>query len=226
MESRFEFDAMGFPYVFSEKSGLYFAALPLTKIQLERRLVVAPMGDDPNAWYERLLGGNPRVSWRAFRSDEVERLVATGLEPEEAVKLVKGLGSAGAREGRTPNDREWRDACAEFTQTLPQALIDALDAEPPFAMGHIARTILRRIHEARRPHSLAALMLMRGGVLEWVREASSRYSRRGFGGYGTPRMGFYPNNISPALDLPTHPSSDDALRFYGVRVVFSPGGEP
>jgi hypothetical protein len=92
----------------------------------------------------------------------------------------------------------------------------AVDAEAlkQCSLHRCAQAIMRGLVRQLRPQVWSELALLRGGVVEWVREGC------GFGGLGAPRPGFYPNTWNPQRDGPVRPLSAEArLPYFGFRLV-------
>jgi Sulfatase-modifying factor enzyme 1 len=205
---RLSSDRTGYPLIECPALGLEVALLPVTKVQFERFLAEpAAYGD---AWYERRLVENPRVSWRQFDPAVRERLWLTGVDPEEALAFARWLD-----EGfDLPTAEEWRalDQCLRETR-LPGGLLSGCALHPA------ARAILTQLLGQLRPTTWRDLALTRAGVLEWVRWED------GFGGLGAPRAAWWPNLFDPQRDEPLQPSRPGSCRYFGFRPVRRrPGG--
>lgn len=200
---RLSCDRTGFPLLEWSEAGLEVALLPVTKAQFERFL--AEPNEFGNAWYEQVLALNPRVSWRQFGPEERERLFLTGVLPEEALAFLRWLGGG----FDLPTVEEWR-AMDRWLRAAPLD-VEALTQCP---LHRSAQAIVRGLLRQSRPRVWGELALLRGGVVEWVREG------RGFGGLGAPRPGFHPNTWNPQRDAPVRPLRAEArLPYFGFRCV-------
>ena len=195
------FDRTGFPYVELKDPALAVSLLPLTKLQFEVYLAdLTPQGD---RWYEELLTLNPRISLQRFTPEQRERLFLTGLLPAEAQDFATWLGDG----YRLPTVAEWRAIYRCFQSTAFTPLV----ASP--APGVCAAALLRRLEEQSRPQTLLDFSLMRGGVVEWVRD------RNAWTGLGAPQPRFQPNLFNPLSETVPPIRLNQRLAFFGARLV-------
>ncbi|MBM4353533.1 MAG: hypothetical protein FJ109_07005 [Deltaproteobacteria bacterium] len=219
-------DRTGFPLVEIAGLGVQISLLPVMKVQFEQFLgepqrVKGDAGDGlpadtyGNEWYERLLALNPRASWRDFRYEDRERLILTGIRPEEALGFARWLGPS----FDLPRIEEWRAACVGLQAAGAFRLRTA-----GLPVGTEAAAILERLHARHGLDTWADLSLMRGGVLEWVKVGSSRKGLRcrtgphDFQGVGKPRDEFHSTTYNP-LDESVELITVNGLRLFGFRVV-------
>lgn len=193
-------DRTGFPLMALPEAGLEVALLPVAKVQFERFLATNEgMGD---AWYEAVLALHPRMSWRCFSDDDRERLFVGGVLPEEALRFARWMGQG----FDIPTVEEWR--------TAHRAL--AREAVTGSQLGRLARPadqILQGLEKQLQPKEMLGLSLMRGGMVEWVREGNR------WCGVGCPRPSLCPNVWNPLADVvrPIRPA--DRLPYFGFRLV-------
>jgi formylglycine-generating enzyme required for sulfatase activity len=200
-----QFDQIGFPFVRIEGLGLSVTLLPTTKVQFER--FIAEPNSFGDAWYEEILGINPRLSWRRPDSGPRERLFLTGVLPSEALAYASwaGIGLD------LPSVEEWRAVFRYMTRTrLAGSSVQGLDSE---RVHPAARAIVELIMAEVQPKTWGELALMRGGLIEWVREDE------GFKGFGTPRPQFLPSVFNPERDEPLFPLQNERSRYFGFRLV-------
>lgn len=195
------FDRTGFPYVELKDPALAVSLLPLTKFQFEVYLAdLTPQGD---RWYEELLTLNPRVSPQRFTPEQRERLFLTGLLPAEAEAYAAWLGDG----YRLPTVAEWRAIYQRFEST----------AFAPFATSPTpdgkATALLRRLEAQARPQTLLDFSLMRGGVVEWVRDGNT------WTGLGEPRFSFEPILWNPLKETVPPVRLNQRVAFFGARLV-------
>ncbi len=152
-------DRTGFPLVHAESLGLDVHLLPVTKVQFEAFLA------EPNAfgdtWYEEVLQGNARCSWRGFCNTQRERLFITGVLPGEAEVFATWLGSG----FRLPSITEWQSICGDWSRRVPSSnFLDGFLRRSGEGASHVIRALM----SGRSATSLARRALMTEGVLEWV----------------------------------------------------------
>ena len=205
----FSWDRTGFPLL--EVVGVPGVAaahlLPVMKVQFERFLAEPnALGD---AWYEAVLAGNPRVSYRKWTEDNREQLLLTGVLAEEAVEFAKWLG-----EGfDLPKVEEWR-SIYRWLERRPFS-----DSELAMLRSHregnVAGPIVDGLAHQLRAESWCDLSMMKGGVVEWVRKG------RTYVGLGSPRCEFKPNLWNPLIpegELVPIPQGR-RIRFFGFRLI-------
>jgi hypothetical protein len=197
-------DAAGFPVVTARVIGLRFTLLPVTKYQLEEYCVAT--GGFSNAWYEEVLCVSRRASPGEPGAD-LPDMLATGLLPEEAGRVARGL----LPDGRLPTAEEWNrlDAWMRGLAPGPDAgLVDHL----PLCVGPAARAMLSGLLRDRSRRTWASLALLFRGVGEWV------VWRGGHGMMGRPpRTTWNPEHGVPVSCL--DPAHRD--RISGFRIVQS-----
>jgi formylglycine-generating enzyme required for sulfatase activity len=196
------FDQTHFPLLAVEEADVEIHLLPITKQQFEQ--FVTASGPLEQARYEKLLALNPAISPDSFSAEERERLFVTGILPGEALAFAQWLG-----EGfDLPTVKEWRAVYAALKRTsLPRHDLAADLADSP------AGAILARLTRQMLSHLMLDISLMRGGLVEWVRQ------RRSWVGLGAPRPEFQPNLWDP-LDHEIKPLQlDQRLPYFGFRLI-------
>jgi len=197
-------DHTGFPLIAVPEAGIEMQLLPVAKVQFERFLAGPDgLGD---IWYEAALAVHARVSWRSFSDEDRERLFLGGVLPAEGARFAAWMG----RGFDLPTLAEWRAACRALpAEVLTSAKLAALRSH----LGPVACAVLDRLLDQLQPSTLLGLSLMRGGLVEWVRDG------RAFCGLGSPRPEFCPNVWDPFSDMvrPIRPA--DRLPYFGFRLV-------
>ncbi|HOF88396.1 MAG TPA: SUMF1/EgtB/PvdO family nonheme iron enzyme [Armatimonadota bacterium] len=201
----FSCDRTGFPLVQIPGTALRLHLLPVSKVQFERYLAEpGAVGDD---WYSAVLAVNPRASYRAAGDADRERLLLTGILPDEAVHFARWLGPG----FDLPTADEWRrgycalSSCYTWQAELDRALAQAAPA---------ARELVGTLRRLLNPAPLHQLALMEGGVLEWVRDGAR------WAGYGKPRPACYEVICEPLSCPPVTPMrAAERLPFFGFRAV-------
>src|SRR5207249_832526 len=119
-----------------------------------------------NAWYEEVLKVNPRLSWRRPTDGDREQLLLTGVRHKEAVDFSCWLGD----DFDVPTVAEWR----KVDQFLRHRRLSEPEREALLRMARhpAARALLEHIVEQVQPTTWGELMLLSGGVFEWVRGAN------------------------------------------------------
>jgi hypothetical protein len=201
-------DRTGFPLVRFPELGLEAMLLPCAKKQFEAFLA-EPDERFGDAWYEAVLAVNPRASWRHPPAEGAERLFLTGILPEEALAFLRWLGDG----FDLPTIAEWR----AIDLGLGRQPLDADGLERGLAgCCPAARALVTHV-QARRPRTWGDLALLRGGLVEWVRDG------REFGGMGSPPAPLLPNIFNPQMpgDV-VRPFPGRRVRFLGFRAVRRP----
>ena len=195
-------DPSGFPLIAVAESGLEVHLLPVTKVQFERFLA------EPNAfgdtWYEQILPGNPRIPPHGLTTENREGLFLSGVLPGEALAFARWLGE----DYDLPPVQEWRAAYAAL-QGAPLYLPPLLSQCPARPVGPILEGLVAQLC----PSSLLDLSLMRGGLVEWVRQDS------GWAGLGSPRPAFQPNLWDPLAETVRPIRPGERVPYFGFRLV-------
>lgn len=210
---QWSFDRAGYPLAVLPDLGWSVHLLPVAKAQFERVLAeprpVSAGAEFGDAWYEHLLEVSPRVSPHRVTNDDLEMLFATGLEPGEGEKAARWFGPG----FELPRVDVWR-AIDDALHNEPirgddwTALIQAPD------LVRSARLVLERVFELRRPSTWGQAMLLKDGLLEWVRTGPKAY-----GGLGRPRSSFSQLILNPQRDAPVRPIRSGRHRQFGIRLT-------
>ena len=196
------FDRCGFPLVALPHLWLEVQLLPVTKVQFERFLAEA--GTWGSGRYEDLLRLLPASPYDAFADAEREGLFLGGVLPEEALHYARWLG-----EGYDlPTVEEWRQAALALAGR-PAPTAEELAAWP----AGPARTIVEQLLVQLPARTLLNLSLMRGGLVEWVREGA------GWAGLGAPRPAFKEHLWDPFHDVIRPVRPGERVRYVGFRLV-------
>lgn len=215
-------DRAGFPMLWCEEVGAYVHWLPVTKIQFEYFLCAAPDAYFDAAWYDQVLGLNPRVSPWGVAADNYWGALLTGVRPSEAQRFASWCGDG----YRLPTEDQWSDlfhalgnkpAVKEPASLLLESCSDRV-RELLQRLDATARQVAERM---RSGPSLASQMLLRFGVMEWVRVGSppTTWSTK-----GEPIPDFCGNLAvleRPAEPLATDPESS-RFASAGFRLLWSP----
>ena len=201
-------DRTGYPVLELPAARRAVHLLPVAKRQFERFL--AEPGSFGDAWYEALLTVSPRLSLAEATPANYEPLFAGGLFPAEAEQFARWLGDG----FDLPPAADWRDAYSEMLQQpFDAAEVEALQNDA--AVHPNARALVGWVMQNLKPQNWAELGLMRGGLLEWVRERQGT-----FGGFGVPRNEFQVVIVNPERDSPVRPVyADRRYRYFGFRLA-------
>ncbi len=199
------FDRTGFPLGLSPEAEVEFHLLPVTKLQFEEFLA------EPNgygdAYYERLLALNPRTSLRKLRDHNLEGAFVTGVYPEEALAFAEWLGDG----YDLPTVEEWRALHETFAPEV--SLVDDASRLIPTEACAEARQILSLLAEERQWATMREVLMLRDGLVEWVRDGDA------FVGLGSPRGRFQPNLWDPSRDVVRPLQPRERYFFFGFRLV-------
>ena len=208
-------DRTEFPWLKLSELNIDVSLLPVTKPQFERFLA-EPYTIKPekfsNAWYQKVLDLNPRISWHQFSLHEREKIFLTGIQPDEALAYLQWLGI----EYDLPTVNEWRKidrllATLKIPTDFPE-LLNTVGA------SQVARRILIQLFKQLKPDTWGKLALMREGVLEWVRKSNNLQK---FVGLGKPRWEFYQTLYDPQQKF-VEPLHHEGLRYFGFRPIRRP----
>lgn len=203
-------DRSGFPVIELPEIGLAAHLLPVSKRQIERFMAeprtTAVYGDE---WYESVLAVLPRVALCDASMDQYEALFLGGVLPEEAEPFARWLGT-GYDLPRADSWRKLDEALNDEPLTVADA--EALRNDERFARS--ARELLGWWLDHRQPQTWGELALLRGGLLEWVKDGV-----KDRGGLGRPRKEFRNILINPQRDAPARPIQNRRLAYFGFRLV-------
>lgn len=195
-------DRANFPLIAVERAGVEVQLLPVTKLQFEQ--FVTETGEVSQGQYQEMLALNPAASPDQFTVDEREQLFVTGILPEEALAFARWLG-----EGfDLPTVKEWRGIYAAL-RSVPPPRHNLLTDMVTGAAG----TILKKFSTQLNIRSMRDYALMRGGLVEWVRQDKELV------GLGIPRPEFHPNLWDPLTDVIKPIRLDERVPYFGFRLV-------
>jgi hypothetical protein len=200
-------DRTGYPVLELPRLGWAVQLFPVAKPQWERFLAEPrSLGD---AWYEEVLKISPRAGVRQAKLSAYEDVFMAGIHANEAERFAVWLGSG----FQIPDVDVWR----AIDRSLLEESIDPefLSAVRSLNGLHVnAFRLLDFLLEARKPHDWGDLILMRNGLLEWVRTGPKSY-----GGLGAPRQEFHPLLMNPQHHAPVKPLKNERLGYFGCRLV-------
>ncbi len=209
------YDRTGFPVLALPALGLAVHLLPVAKAQFERFLaepVFEPeTGRYGDLWYEKILDVSPRIRPRDVRAADFESLFLAGILPAEIDRFVQWLG-----EGfELPDVKSWREIDGAI-RDQPLHPDDVAMLRSDLSLNRQARALIEAIIRVRNPETWGQLMLLEGGLLEWVRQGP-----QAFGGLGRPRAEFQKLILNPQRDAPVRPVREGRYRYFGFRLVRS-----
>lgn len=195
-------DRTNFPIAIVEEAAVEVQLLPVTKVQFEDFVTAPTLVNEER--YQEMLALNPAVSPEAFTKDNREQLFVSGILPEEAIAFAHWLG-----EGfDLPTVKEWRAVLAAFRR-VPEPRHNLLTDLVEGGAG----VILKEISEQLHIRTLADYTLMRGGLVEWVRQDEDLV------GLGVPRPEFHPNLWDPLTNIIKPIRLDERVPYFGFRLV-------
>jgi hypothetical protein len=196
------FDRTNFPLLAIEEVGVEIQLLPVTKQQFEQFL--AESGAVEPAHYQEMLALQPIPPLDDPSLDQRERLFVTGILPNETKAYSRWLG-----EGfDLPTVKEWRAVYRVLKRTsLPRHHLATELGDSP------AAPILARLIQQLPSHLLLDICLMRGGLVEWVKQG------RSWLGLGEPRPHFHPNLWDPLTHEIKPLRPQERLPYFGFRLI-------
>ncbi len=195
-------DRTGFPLVVVEDAAVEVHLLPITKLQFHGFVASPTLVNETR--YQEMLALNPAVSPEAFTAENRERLFATGILPEEAIAFARWLGE----DFDLPTVREWRAIMAALRrEPTPRRNLLVDTVEGP------ARVILKKFEDQLHVRSLLDYSLMRGGLVEWVRDGKELV------GLGIPRPEFHANLWDPLVNKIRPIDINTRVPYFGLRLV-------
>jgi hypothetical protein len=212
--TKFAYDKTGFPMIYVDEVEGYVHWQPVTKVQFETFICDAPVSKFDEAWYDDILKLNKRISSRQVNGSNFWQLFITGIKPEEVEDFAAWCGE----DYQIPTSEEWKKIYNRFSKTPanPDILKD-------FKLGRRSQAILAKLEEincTRIPSSerkMSDQMVMRFGVMEWVRLIDYRQD---WGGMGQPIGGLQPTIQPPEKgpELLRNPSTS-RYHYYGFRLI-------
>ncbi len=195
-------DRTNFPIVIVEEAAVEVQLLPVTKVQFEA--FVTPPTPANQEQYLEMQALNPAASPETFTKDNREQLFVSGILPEEAIAFARWLG-----EGfDLPTVKEWRAILAALRR-VPEPRHIRLTELVKGQAGLILNKLSAQLHI----RTMADYTLMRGGLVEWVRQDMDLV------GLGMPRPEFHPNLWDPLTHVITPIRLDERVPYFGFRLV-------
>jgi hypothetical protein len=224
MDLEIKLDRVGFPTIFVSSIGMFMHWLPVTKIQIEYFLCSTSESTFNDAWYQDVLGYNPRISPGNINSSNYWESFVTGILPRDARTFARWCGES----YNLPMSKEWFDAYS-FLLTIPASedhIQQVLAAE---GLKPRVKTLIRNLETSTQQaefeldgtRTLADQMLLRLGVMEYVYRDEHRNT---YGGYGQTHSSFFPQMEVPRRDAPQHlnnPREGAQMKQYGFRLINS-----
>ncbi len=213
------YDRTGFPVLELPDLGLAVQLLPVAKVQFERFLaepVIEPTeSQEParfgDAWYERILEVWPRMRPIDATADNFEMAFLAGILPAEVDRFARWLGD----DFDLPDIQTWRD----FDEAVRDEPLDPGDLAALCSdenLSRPARAMIEAVARVRNPETWSQLMLLEGGLLEWIKQGP-----QSFGGFGRPRPEIQRLILNPQRDAPVRPIRHGRHRNFGFRLVRS-----
>jgi hypothetical protein len=205
----------------------YLHWVPVTKVQFEYFLCDRPNSRFDQTTYDTLLSLNERCSPREVQAKDYWRAFLTGIKPDEAQLFADWCRDESKDTSVVdfilPTREKWFEAYTALKAMPPIPLEEELKGLP---LKPRAKTILERLETAATPQrqdasrTLADQMLLRLGVMEWVR---CEDKQRPWGAYGQPSRKFCSQLYNLDAGKPQFvPNVDKRMGAYGFR-LWRPG---
>jgi hypothetical protein len=218
-------DRSGFPMIWLDSLGGYLHWLPVTKIQFEWFLCDQPSSRFDQAWYESILQlheCNARISPRSIQASNFWQALFTGVKPDEAEAFAQWNNDEGQGVYTLPEQAEWYNAFLELVELpeLSPAVFEDLGLSPR------SLELVRKLSDARitfagkTGRTLADQMLLRHGIMEWVRCPTPDGKGR-WGAFGQPNKTFHSHTYTLDDRQPRFPIKVEDVRLssHGFRLV-------
>lgn len=245
--NKFELDPAGAPLIWVSALNGYLHYLPVLRPQFEYFLCDQPSTTFDQTRYEAMLDihlprkpdgtaeprKKPRTRPAMVKDSDYYEALLTGIHPSEAEAYLAWHNLQGAGEYDLPSDKQWKDAFAELNKKPRlnvKAAFSDLELKPRFRalierLDGLAAQLVAR--QERREPTLAEQMLLRNGLMEWVRYNDSKRLCPDYGGRGCPAEA---SLFSAIKDYTTTPQPHDpgknfdnekervTIRAYGLRL--------
>jgi hypothetical protein len=216
MSPRFIFDRVGFPMIRIEALDGYLHWFPVTKIQYETFLASDQGMCFDESGYAELLATNPRTTTKKLTPEDYWTAFVTGLRPSEVVPYAKWSQSMDPGVIDTlPSQKDWIAAYGELKQSAAIEVADLAEMSPSTR----AREVLIRVGRVTgSERSVADQMLLRGGVMDWVKSGSRQGT---WAAFGQPDPRFYATLFDPDSGRPSYPIDPEGVRLgsHGFRLI-------
>ena len=213
------FDPAGFPLLWIKEIDSFVEFLPITKIQFEFFLsqMVDPRFDQ--LWYDEILQQNGRISPHLIDNTNYWQLFLTGIRPDEIESFQKWCEKDG-HSFYVPTLDLWTTLYQVVKNQKPiniEDLVQHLDQKMHALFLGLEKTVLELCHNYNRSYTLADQMLMRFGIMEWVKQDSLATR---WGGMGEPYPSFFPVIKGPDQGIAKQPKFPfrDRMKSYGFRL--------
>ena len=220
MELDLQLDKTGFPMVWMDSINAYVQWLPVTKIQMEYFLAETNDAIFDETWYYQLNQLNQRIAPTQVQSNNYWQVFATGILPRETQRYALWCG----RGYSLITSDEWQQVYAEARDI--EAESDVIKQVTGVKdIKERPRTLLQRVHRALPAdngvdgqRTLADLMLLRMGIMEFVFEDHNRSTFVGLGLTNPDFVGSFRRPEEP--QTLKNPSEGSRMRNYGFRLVY------
>ncbi|PJF22366.1 MAG: hypothetical protein CUN56_06355 [Phototrophicales bacterium] len=217
MELEIRLDNTGFPMVWMNSIGAYVQWLPITKIQIEYFLASTNDAIFDQVWYENILVSNARIAPTQIRPSNYWQIFTTNILPREAVRYANWCG----RGYTLMMAAEWQQVYYEasnipYDGSILQEVIKTKDIKerPKTLIERLARALPKAAGE----FTLADVMLLRNGIMEYVFEDFDRNTFVGLGLTNPDFVGSFKRPEDP--QVLNNPSEGRRMRNYGFRLMY------
>jgi len=220
MDLDIRLDNTGFPMVWMDSVAAYVQWLPITKIQMEYFLAETNDAIFDESWYYKITQLNPRISPTQIRGNNYWQVLATGILPREAQRYALWCG----RGYEIPQAHHWQRIYSEAAQirhnkSFTKQVTDVTE------LRERPRTLLNRLSRAMpqdtgvdEERSLADLMMLRMGIMEYTFEDDNRNTFVGLGLTNPDFVGSFRRAEEP--QRLNNPSEGSRMREYGFRLIY------
>ena len=213
MTSQIDFDRTGFPLIWIDAIEAYVHWLPVTKIQFEYFICDIVDSRFDSHWYEQILARNPRISPQEIRPDNYWQALLTGITPVEAESFALWCGE----NYNIPKFDEWIKVYNTIKNTSPVLLPIFTRADMKPRVRILLEQLDAIVHTSQKSElTLAHQMLMREGVMEWVRYDKSPIN---WDATGCPNRKFHSDMYNPDSGRPRGLSTLQRQSYLGFRLI-------
>lgn len=212
-------DRTRFPLLWVAPLDANISLLPITKIQFEQFLCETVDSRFGPQWYDEVLELNPRIEVSKINPSNYWRAFITGILPEEAECFARWMGDG----YRLLTAEEWVIAYEYLRDLKPIEVEWEQELESPSSR---CLTVLRGMEGASTAvalatgceRSLADQMLLKRGVIEWVRLSGREGQWGGFGEVAPGLGGLIFDLEQGEPHRPLYPRTE-RIPYYGFRLI-------
>jgi hypothetical protein len=215
-----QLDKTGFPMIWVEEINAFLHFLPVTTVQFEYYICDTLEFDESR--YLEVLDNNERIHPRRASINNYWQIFLTNIKPREVERFAEWYGE----DYLVPTFDEWIQAyfvlkslpASDDLWTNVEMQNLKIPKRPQMILEKIDDITKRMAKINNRSLTLADQMLMRYGVMEWVR---IEHRQGEWGGMGQTNSGFRSVMRTPDSRNPDNPHNihDRRLFYYGCRLL-------